>query len=187
MQKRIFDIVLVLLVILPAAGLMLLTAILVKLTSKGPALHWSKRAGVMQKPFIMPKFRTMFIGTPEVATDRLENPQQYLTPIGSFLRKTSLDELPQLISILLGHMSFVGPRPALLSQSELLQRRHEIGIDKLLPGLTGLAQIKGRDHMSTDEKIMHEKQYLILHNLTMDLRIIAITLTKLFRSNEVVF
>jgi len=187
MQKRIFDISLALLGIIPAVVLMLLIAILVKLTSKGPALHLSQRAGVGQKSFTMPKFRTMRLGTPEVATDKLKNPLGYLTPVGSFLRKTSLDELPQLFSILVGDMSFVGPRPALPTQLELLERRQAIGIDNLVPGLTGLAQIKGRDYMSTDEKIEYENEYLINNSLTMDIRIIAITFLKVFRSGEVVF
>ena len=131
----------------------LLVAIAVRLTSIGPVLYWSDRVGQANKIFRMPKFRTMCVNTPAVATHVLHNPKQHLTPIGSFLRKSSLDELPQLWSILKGDMSFVGPRPALFNQYDLIELRRLHGVDKLVPGLTGLAQVNGRDELPIPEKV----------------------------------
>jgi len=143
--KRLFDLMLGVVVFTLLATPMLLIVIIVRLTSKGSALYWSDRVGKNNKIFQMPKFRSMLIGTPAVATHLLDNPDSYLSPIGGFLRRTSLDELPQLFSVLKGDMSFVGPRPALFNQEDLIALRTEKGVDKLLPGITGWAQVNGRD------------------------------------------
>ncbi|HOX19434.1 MAG TPA: sugar transferase [Gemmatimonadales bacterium] len=174
-MKRCVDVV----VAAVAGCLLLLPAsvigLLVRWTSRGPALYWSDRVGRQNQIFRMPKFRTMRLHTPAVATHLLTNPAGYLTPIGSFLRRTSLDELPQLWSILRGDMSFVGPRPALFNQSDLIALRTAEGIDELTPGLTGWAQINGRDELSIPEKVRLDAEYLRLRSFWFDLRIIAIT------------
>ena len=157
---------------------MLALAIAVKLTSKGPALFWSDRVGKYNKIFHMPKFRTMQVETPNVATHLLENPDHYRTPIGSFLRKSSLDELPQLYSILIGNMSFVGPRPALFNQNDLIQLRTQYGIHELNPGLTGWAQINGRDELPIPAKVEYDRYYLLNNSLLFDLKILWMTLKK---------
>ena len=158
-MKRIFDlffgvILLVLLVIM-----MLFIAIVIRLTSKGPSLYWSDRVGKNNKIFKMPKFRSMLTDTPAVATHLLDNPDVYLSPIGGFLRSTSLDELPQLFSVLRGDMSFVGPRPALYNQDDLITLRTQKGVDKLLPGITGWAQVNGRDELSIPDKVALDAEY----------------------------
>ncbi|HQN65176.1 MAG TPA: sugar transferase [Methylophilus sp.] len=177
-MKRLFDIVLVLIATLVFIIPILLVALLVKFTSKGPVLYWSNRIGAGNTLFKMPKFRTMKVDTPAVATHLLKNPDQFLTPIGSFLRKTSLDELPQLWSIFVGDMSIVGPRPALFNQDDLVALRTEAGVDKLLPGLTGWAQINGRDELPIPEKVKFDVYYLDNQSFWLDVRIILLTIKK---------
>mgnify|MGYP000940791715 FL=1 len=178
LSKRILDLslasVAVALLLLPAV----LLALLVRLTSPGPALYWSDRVGRHNRVFRMPKFRSMRLGTPAVATHLLTDPQARLTPIGSFLRKSSLDELPQLWSILVGDMSFVGPRPALYNQLDLIALRTERGVHELLPGLTGWAQVNGRDDVPISEKVELDSQYLQRRSLPLDLRILWLTFVK---------
>jgi O-antigen biosynthesis protein WbqP len=157
----------------------------VKLTSQGPVLYWSDRVGRFNQIFKMPKFRTMRVNTPAVATHLLENPQDYLTPIGSFLRKTSLDELPQLWSILKGDMSFVGPRPALFNQDDLVALRTQYGVDKLVPGLTGWAQINGRDELPIPDKVKLDVEYLQKQSFWFDMKIIFLTFVKVLRKEGI--
>jgi O-antigen biosynthesis protein WbqP len=157
---------------------LLILAILVKLTSKGPVLYWSNRVGRNNRIFSMPKLRTMRIDTPVVATHLLQNPEQFLTPIGGFLRKSSLDELPQLWSILRGDMSVVGPRPALFNQRNLIEMRTEKGVHKLRPGLTGWAQVNGRDELPLPQKVAFDVEYLGRHSLVFDVKVIYMTFLK---------
>lgn len=152
--------------------------ILVKLTSPGPAIHWSKRIGKNNKIFLMPKFRTMMTNTPQLATHLLGKGESYLTPIGSLLRKTSLDEIPQLWSVLKGDMSLVGPRPALFNQDDLMQLRTKNNVHTLLPGVTGWAQINGRDELSIEEKVKYDKDYLERKSFYFDLKILFLTAYK---------
>lgn len=180
MRKRVFDIYLSLLLFLFFALPMTLISILVMLTSRGPILYWSPRVGRFNQIFKMPKFRTMRIETPSVATHLLENPAHYLTPIGGFLRKTSLDELPQLWSILKGDMSFVGPRPALFNQEDLIALRTEAGINQLKPGLTGWAQVNGRDELPIPEKVRLDAEYLKRQSFWFDCYIMGLTFKKVF-------
>jgi len=159
-------------------------ALFIKLTSNGSVLFWSKRIGVDNEIFLMPKFRTMKKDTPDVATHLLRNPEQFLTSIGPFLRRTSLDEIPQLYSVLLGNMSLVGPRPALFNQEDLINLRTAKGIHKLKPGITGWAQVNGRDEISIPEKVSLEEEYLNKRSFMMDMRIIWLTLIKvIFHDN----
>lgn len=183
--KRLVDLVLSL-----AAGVVLMiplvvVAVLVKLTSRGPALYWSDRVGRNNVIFRMPKFRSMKIDTPAVATHLLANPQAHLTPIGSFLRKSSLDELPQLWSVLKGDMSLVGPRPALFNQHDLVALRTERGVHVLLPGVTGWAQINGRDELPIPDKVALDVEYLQRHSLAMDMAILWKTVLKVVRRDGV--
>ena len=158
--------------------------ILVKITSPGPAIHWSKRIGMNNKIFLMPKFRTMKIDTPQLATHLLGDGKNYLTPIGSFLRKSSLDELPQLLSVLKGDMSLVGPRPALFNQDDLKELRTKYNVHSIPPGVTGWAQINGRDELSIEEKVKYDKQYLDRRSLAFDIKVIFLTVYKvLMRAN----
>lgn len=184
-MKRAFDlataIVLILLLIAPT----LLIALLVKVTSKGPALYWSNRVGRQNRLFKMPKFRTMGVGTPAVATHLLSGAGAYLSPIGSLLRKSSLDELPQLWSILMGDMSFVGPRPALFNQDDLIAMRTALGIHALTPGLTGWAQVNGRDELPIPQKVELDAEYLQRRSFLFDLRILWLTLVKVIRGDGV--
>jgi len=184
-MKRTFDIILALLiltiVIIPIAFI----ALIVRLTSPGPALYWSDRVGLNNRLFKMPKFRSMKIDTPEVATHLLTDPQNAITPVGNLLRKTSLDELPQLWNILIGEMSFVGPRPALFNQDDLIALRAEKGVDKLIPGLTGWAQINGRDEISIPEKVKLDVEYLHNHSLYRDIRILWLTLFRVINRQGV--
>lgn len=184
-MKRLFDLALAvpaaLLLALPIA----LVALAVRLTSRGPALYWSDRVGRHNRIFRMPKFRSMRIDTPAVATHLLENPAQWLTPIGPFLRKSSLDELPQLWSILRGDMSFVGPRPALFNQDDLIALRTEAGVHELVPGLTGWAQVNGRDEIPIPQKVALDAEYLRRQSLAFDLRILWLTAVKVLRSDGV--
>lgn len=184
-SKRFFDLVLAILLSLALSPLLLLTALLVKLSSRGPALFWSNRVGRMNRIFSMPKFRSMRVDTPHVATHLLSNPAGYLTPIGGFLRKSSLDELPQLWSILRGDLSFVGPRPALFNQHDLIALRTSLGIDTLAPGLTGWAQVNGRDELSIPAKVEFDRQYLERRSLAFDFRILLLTAAKIVRSEGV--
>jgi O-antigen biosynthesis protein WbqP len=184
-MKRAFDVLLVLLALPLLTVPLVAAALLVKLTSKGPAFYWSARVGRHNAIFRMPKFRSMRIDTPAVATHLLDKPEQYLTPIGSFLRKSSLDELPQLWSILKGDMSFVGPRPALFNQHDLIALRTERGIDALLPGLTGWAQINGRDELPIPLKVEMDAYYLQQRSLRLDLLILWRTALKVLRRDGV--
>ena len=177
-MKRLFDILVSLLVLCAAAVPLLLVALLVRLTSKGPTFYWSDRIGRNNELFRMPKFRTMRSGTPAVATHLLKNPDSYLTPIGKFLRKSSIDELPQLFSILKGDMSFVGPRPALFNQDDLITLRTAKGIHRLTPGLTGWAQINGRDDLPVPEKVAFDEYYLENRSFRFDMLIMVRTFVK---------
>lgn len=177
-MKRCFDAVLSLFLLCLFIVPLLLVALLVKLTSSGPVLYWSDRVGKGNGIFRMPKFRTMRTDTPAVATHLLNDPDRYLTPIGGLLRKTSLDELPQLISICKGDMSFVGPRPALFNQDDLIALRTEKGVHVLTPGLTGWAQINGRDELPIPVKVDFDEYYLLHQSLMLDLKIIALTAAK---------
>jgi O-antigen biosynthesis protein WbqP len=184
-MKRIFDIALTIF-----AGLILLiplvmTGLMVRLTSKGPALYWSDRVGRNNQIFKMPKFRSMQVGTPAVATHLLTDPDLYLTPIGSFLRKSSLDELPQLWNILKGDMSFVGPRPALFNQQDLIELRIKSGVHTLMPGLTGWAQINGRDELPIPQKVALDVEYLHRRSLPFDIYIIFMTAMKVIRRDGI--
>ncbi len=163
----------------------LLISLLVKFTSKGPIIHWSRRIGKNNQPFLMPKFRTMRIDTPQVATHLLEDPDKWLTPIGGYLRKSSLDELPQIWSILKGDMSFVGPRPALFNQQDLIALRTRYGVHQLVPGLTGLAQINGRDDIPIPDKVEWDRQYLINKSFLFDLKIMVQTVLKVLKQEGV--
>ena len=184
-MKRVFDFCLALLAALILTLPVLIVAILVKVTSSGPALYWSDRVGRYNQIFKMPKFRSMRIGTPAVATHLLTDPNAWLTPIGSFLRKSSLDELPQLWSILVGDMSFVGPRPALFNQDDLIALRTEQGIHELVPGLTGWAQINGRDELPIPEKVKLDAEYRQRQSLWFDLLILWRTFLKVLRRDGV--
>jgi O-antigen biosynthesis protein WbqP len=183
--KRVIDLLLVLILGAVAAVPMALIALLVRLTSQGPALYWSDRIGRRNVVFSMPKFRTMRIGTPAVATHLMKNAGTYVTPLGSFLRKTSLDELPQLWSILKGDMSFVGPRPALFNQDDLIALRTEYGVHELVPGLTGLAQVRGRDELPIPEKVMLDVQYLNKRSILFDAQILWMTLIRVLKREGV--
>jgi O-antigen biosynthesis protein WbqP len=174
-MKRIHDLVLGIVIVALLAVPMLLVAITIRLTSEGSALYWSDRVGKNNKIFRMPKFRSMLIGTPTAATHLLGNPDSYLSPIGGFLRRSSLDELPQLISILKGDMSFVGPRPALFNQDDLIALRTEKSVDKLLPGITGWAQVYGRDELSTTNKVALDIEYLNRQSFWFDIKILWMT------------
>jgi O-antigen biosynthesis protein WbqP len=184
-MKRLFDLVLVLLVTVILAQLILVIAILIRLTSSGPVLYWSNRVGRFNAIFKMPKFRTMRVETPVVATHLLFDSSQYLTPVGIFLRKSSLDELPQLWSILVGHMSFVGPRPALFNQEDLIALRTQYGVDKLAPGLTGWAQVNGRDELSIPEKVQYDREYLHNQSFWFDMKILGLTILKVVQRSGV--
>ncbi len=184
-MKRIFDIcfglIMALLLLMPV----LLVAIAVRLTSKGPAMYWSDRVGRNNTIFKMPKFRSMRVDTPAVATHLLVNPKAHLTPIGSFLRKSSLDELPQLWSILVGHMSFVGPRPALFNQYDLIELRTNKNVHTLVPGLTGWAQVNGRDELPIPQKVALDAEYLQCQGFWFDIKILWLTFLKVVQRDGV--
>lgn len=184
-MKRIFDLILATIAIFFLLIPALVVAILVRLTSKGPILYWSNRAGRKNAIFKMPKFRSMCVGTPEIATHMLSNPGNHLTSIGSFLRKSSFDELPQLWSIVVGDMSFVGPRPALFNQYDLIALRTQYGIEKLVPGLTGWAQINGRDELPIDQKVALDRLYMEQQSLLFDMKIIFMTVLKVIQRDNV--
>jgi len=184
-MKRVFDLVLA---TVAGGGLFVpftLVAILVKLTSKGPVLYWSDRVGRNNHIFKMPKFRSMKVDTPAVATHLLEDPKSVLTPIGEFLRKSSLDELPQLWSILTGDMSFVGPRPALFNQDDLIALRTAQGVDKLVPGLTGWAQVNGRDELPIPQKVDLDVEYVEMQSFWFDIKILWLTFLKVLQRDGV--
>lgn len=185
MSKRLFDIVLCLLALPLLLLPCLLVALAVRLTSPGPVIYWSDRVGRHNRLFRMPKFRTMRLGTPGMATHLLPNPGDYLTPVGAFLRKTSLDELPQIWSILKGDMSLVGPRPALFNQDDLIEMRTANGVHELLPGLTGWAQVNGRDELQILEKVRLDTEYLHRRTLRLDMHILWLTLEKVLRREGV--
>jgi len=180
-MKRLIDFAMSFLAIVIFSPLIIVITLLVRLTSKGAALYWSNRVGRLNTIFRMPKFRTMQVGTPAVATHLLADSSRYLTPIGSFLRKSSLDELPQLWSILVGDMSFVGPRPALFNQDDLIALRTQYGVDKLVPGLTGWAQVNGRDELSIPIKVQYEVEYLQKQSFWFDMKILGLTFLKVAR------
>jgi O-antigen biosynthesis protein WbqP len=184
-MKRLFDLMLAAVAACFLLVLVLIVAALVRLTSKGPALYWSDRVGRNNVIFKMPKFRSMRVGTPAVATHLLADARSHLTPIGSFLRKSSLDELPQLWSILAGDMSFVGPRPALFNQQDLIALRTEQGVHTLVPGLTGWAQVNGRDELPIPEKVKLDVAYLQRQSLWFDIRILWLTFVKVLRRDGV--
>jgi O-antigen biosynthesis protein WbqP len=184
-MKRVFDIFLGCLAALILFVPVLLVAIAVRLTSTGPALYWSDRVGRNNVIFKMPKFRSMRVGTPAVATHLLADARSHLTPIGSFLRKSSLDELPQLWSILAGDMSFVGPRPALFNQQDLIALRTDQGVHTLLPGLTGWAQVNGRDELSIPEKVALDAEYLTRQGFWFDIKILWMTFLKVIQRDGV--
>ncbi len=184
-MKRSFDILFALAAAVVFALPMLLLALAVRLSSRGPALYWSDRVGQHGRMFRMPKFRTMKIDTPAVATHLLSNPEAHMTPIGAFLRKTSLDELPQLWSILKGDMSLVGPRPALFNQLDLIALRTQHGVDALVPGLTGWAQVNGRDDLPIPQKVALDREYLLQRSFLFDLRILGLTALRVLRGDGV--
>jgi O-antigen biosynthesis protein WbqP len=185
MIKRLFDLSLALFSALFLLLPFLVVWLLVRVTSKGPALYWSDRVGRNNVIFKMPKFRSMRVDTPAVATHLLANPNRFLTPVGSFLRKSSLDELPQLLSIIKGDMSFVGPRPALFNQDDLIQLRSQYGVEKLLPGLTGWAQINGRDELPIPEKVKLDVAYMQQQSFWFDVKIIILTFVKVLRRDGI--
>jgi O-antigen biosynthesis protein WbqP len=184
-MKRIFDILLASLLLVLFSVSMVLLVILIRLSSKGPSVYWSDRIGRNNTLFKMPKFRTMRQGTPAVATHLLHNPENYVTPIGKVLRKLSLDELPQLYSVLKGDMSFVGPRPALFNQSDLMDLRTQKGVHRLVPGVTGWAQINGRDELPIPVKVQHDEYYLQHQSFGFDIRILALTIIRVARRSGV--
>ncbi len=184
-MKRIFDLTLALGLAVLLLPVLILLALLVKCTSPGPVVYWSDRIGRHNAIFRMPKFRTMRVDTPAVATHLLRDPDRFLTPVGSFLRRTSLDELPQLWSILRGDMSFVGPRPALFNQDDLVALRSAHGVESLLPGLTGWAQINGRDELAISEKVRMDVEYLKSRSFWLDLKIVFMTFMKVLRRDGV--
>ena len=184
-MKRFIDLVLTLVAVLFLWILIFIVCVLVKLTSKGPVLYWSDRVGKNNAIFKMPKFRSMHVNTPAVATHLLADPKSVLTPIGNFLRKSSLDELPQLWCILKGYMSFVGPRPALFNQEDLVALRTIKGVHQLIPGLTGWAQINGRDELAIPQKIDLDVEYLNHQSLWMDIKILWLSVVKVISSVDV--
>lgn len=184
-MKRAFDLVLALLASVLLFVPVALVALAVRTTSRGPVVYWSDRVGRDNRIFRMPKFRSMRVDTPAVATHLLENPEQWLTPIGSFLRRSSLDELPQLWSILKGDMSFVGPRPALFNQADLIALRTECGVHRLTPGLTGWAQVNGRDEIPLPQKVALDRQYLERCSVLFDLHILWLTAAMVLRREGV--
>ena len=184
-MKRIFDLLLGVAILVLLMVPMLFIYIAIRLSSKGPALYWSNRIGKNNKIFKMPKFRSMLIETPAVATHLLDNPDAYLSPIGGFLRLSSLDELPQLFSVIKGDMSFVGPRPALYNQDDLITLRSEKGVDKLLPGITGWAQVNGRDELSIPDKVLLDTEYLNRQSFCFDMKILWMTFLKVVKRDGV--
>ena len=184
-MKRLIDLILATVLVIILLVPMLFIALMIRLTSKGPVLYWSDRVGFANSIYKMPKFRSMRIDTPEVATHLMSNPEEFLSPIGRFLRQTSLDELPQMFSILKGDMSFVGPRPALFNQEDLIALRSENDLHKLIPGLTGWAQVNGRDDLSIPEKVLLEVEYMHNKSFWFDLKILWLTFLKVINGKGV--
>lgn len=184
-MKRLFDLILAAFILLIVIIPILIIALIVKLTSPGPALYWSDRVGLNNRLFKMPKFRSMKIDTPEVATHLLTDPQSAITPVGYILRKSSLDELPQLWNIFKGEMSFVGPRPALFNQHDLIALRTEKGVHTLVPGLTGWAQINGRDELPIPKKVKLDTEYMHNQSFTKDMTILWVTLFRVLNKHGV--
>ncbi len=183
--KRGTDLVMGGMFLILSSPLLLLVWAAVRLTSAGPALHWSKRVGKDNRVFLMPKFRTMRVDTPQVATHLLRRPGRYLTPIGALLRKTSLDELPQLASVWRGDLSLVGPRPALFNQGDLVALRTLYGVHRLVPGITGWAQVNGRDRLEIPHKVRYDAEYMTAQSFSLDLKILARTLWRVFKADGV--
>lgn len=183
--KRIFDLILCLILILLLLIPIFLISVIIFITSSGPVIYWSNRIGKDNKIFNMPKFRTMLTNTPSVATHLLKDPDKYLTPIGKLLRKYSLDEIPQLWSVLKGDLSFVGPRPALFNQNDLINLRTKNLIHKIIPGITGLAQVNGRDRLSIKKKVKFDADYMKVRSFSTDLRIIYVTIKKVIISSDI--
>ncbi len=184
-MKRSFDLVMCLTSGILLIPVFILITLAIRISSTGPAIYWSDRVGRHNRLFKMPKFRSMRIDAPAVATHLLSNPEQWLTPVGSFLRRTSLDELPQLWSILKGDMSFVGPRPALFNQDDLIKLRTEKGVHEVLPGLTGWAQVNGRDEIPIPQKVQLDAEYLHRQSILFDLKILWMTALKVFNRDGV--
>lgn len=184
-MKRTLDLTLGLILLVILAIPMGLTALIIKLTSKGPILYWSQRVGHNNEIFLMPKFRSMLVDTPQLATHLLQDPKSHLTSVGDFIRKSSLDELPQLLSVISGHMSFVGPRPALFNQNDLIELRTLVNVHTLKPGITGWAQINGRDEIPIPEKVKLDEYYLKHQSLFFDLKILFYTFFKVLMAKNV--
>ena len=184
-MKRVFDLFFGVILLLSLVIIILSIAIVIRLTSKGPSLYWSDRVGKNNKIFKMPKFRSMVINTPTLATHLLDNPDSYLSPIGHFLRTTSLDELPQLFCVLKADMSFVGPRPALYSQTDLISLRTQQSVDKLIPGITGWAQVNGRDVLSISDKVLLDVEYQKRQSFWFDIKILWMTFFKVLKKEGV--
>jgi O-antigen biosynthesis protein WbqP len=184
-MKRVFDSFFSLILIIPISAIIVIVGIMIKISSKGSILYWSDRIGKDNEIFEMPKFRSMRIDTPAVATHLLDNPDSYLSPIGGFLRRSSLDELPQLYSVLKGDMSFVGPRPALFNQDDLIALRREKGLDKLLPGITGWAQVNGRDKLSIPDKVALDIEYMQRQSFWFDMKILWMTFLRVIKRDGV--
>jgi len=183
--KRLSDIAWAVALAIILLPVLIFISLLIKLTSKGPVIHWSKRVGINNTFFMMAKFRTMKIDTPQVATHLMNDPKAYLTPIGDFLRKSSLDELPQLINILKGDISFVGPRPALFNQDDLVSLRTEHGVHELIPGLTGWAQINGRDELPIPIKVEYDTEYVRRRSFIFDIKIVILTFLRVLKHDGV--
>ena len=184
-MKRVFDLLAGFSALLLLGVPFVFLALLVAFTSKGPVLYWSDRVGQHNRIFRMPKLRTMKTGTPAVATHLLDNPQAHLTPVGGFLRRTSLDELPQLLSIFNGNMTLVGPRPALFNQTDLIEMRTQTGVHQLVPGLTGWAQVNGRDEIALTDKVRLDREYLQRQSFFFDIHILWLTVLKVVRREGV--
>lgn len=184
-RKRLLDLFIATVALLLLSPVIIIVAIMVKLTSQGDILYWSYRVGINNKLFKMPKFRTMKVGTPAVATHKLQDPNSFLTPIGSFLRKTSLDELPQLWSIFKGDMSLVGPRPSLFNQDDLIHLRTKEGVHRLKPGLTGWAQVNGRDELPLPTKVRFDAEYVGKRSFLFDVKIIWLTFLKVLHRDGI--
>ena len=182
---RVFNSIVALLLIVALLPLFVILSVLVKFTSKGPVLYWSNRVGKHNIIFKMPKFRSMLTEAPEIASHLLDKPESYLSPIGGFLRRFSLDEIPQLFSVMIGDMNLVGPRPALFNQEDLIDLRTEKGVDKLLPGITGWAQVNGRDELSILDKVILDVEYLERQSFWFDIKILWMTFLKVVRQDSV--
>ena len=180
-MKRIIDLVMGILLPFVLAMPMLLVTFVVRITSKGPVLYWSDRVGQHNTIIKMPKFRTMQVNTPALATHLMSDPEAFLSPVGGFLRRTSLDELPQLFSVINGDMTFIGPRPALFNQDKLIALRNEKGIEKLLPGITGWAQVNGRDELAIIDKVAFDEEYMHRQSFWLDMKILGMTLFKVIK------